>query len=134
MDKYNQKSKKIEDKPKFMNYQNIQNKNSKVKKFVIDAWEFETKMISNKKTIDETEKNDILEKDDNKMINNADLDEVVLDRNRQFSFQKIIKSDKYSKSTRGGNPIQEKKEIGGLLKTLGKQICGLIKRHKRNFE
>lgn len=147
MDKYNQKRKekekvgkiqkeekrKIEEtveKPKFMRYNNIQNKSSKVKQFVIDDWEFETKMISTKKTIDKSEKDDILEKDAIKLMAKAPANEVVLDRHRQFSFQKITKYPNFNKNQHNEKSL-EQKEIGGLLDALGRPIN---RRHEGEFE
>lgn len=116
MKKYNQREKQPE-KPKFMRYNNIQNKNTRVKQFVIEDWEFESKMISNKKTLDRGEREDILEKDA-KMLADAPANEVVLDRHRQFSFQKISNFDKFPQNKLGQKGL-EKKEIGGLLRALG---------------
>ena len=100
-----------------MQYNNVQNKNIKVKKFIIDSWDVEGDLL-NKKQIDGKEKEDILEKD-KVLLTNKKFDEVVLERNRQFSFQHIKKNLLKGKEEEKDKQ-QEKSEIGGLLKTLGK--------------
>ena len=116
MNKYNQKYKKSEEQPKFMKYNNVHKDTSKVKKFIIDTWELEDNLFLDKKKIGEKEQRDILEKDNSKLLQKNNKDVVVLERNRQFSFQHISKSEKKHPKKEGHN----KKEIGGLLNTLGK--------------
>jgi hypothetical protein len=121
------------EKQKFMKYNNVQPDKTKVKQFIIDTWELEDNLFMNKKKIDEKEKEEILEKDNTMLLNSKTKNEVVLERNRQFSFQHISKSEKKDPQTNIDK--QDKKEIGGLLKAIGrvkKHI--LMLRYKRNFE
>ena len=93
-----------------MKYNNVQAKGTKVKKFIIDSWELDENLIS-KKIIDEKEV--ILEKDKNNMLSGKE--EVIVEKNQQFSFQNIQKIKKNELKEN----VQEKQEIGGLLESLG---------------
>jgi len=134
MSKYNKKYKdQSAEKQKFMKYNNVQTDKTKVKQFIIDTWELEDNLFMNKKKIDEKEKEEILEKDNTTLLKNETKNKVVLERNRQFSFQHISKSEKKNPQT--NNEKQDEKEIGGLLKAIGRKDKHILMyRYKGDFE
>lgn len=118
MAKYNQKLQPGKGQPQYMQYNNVRGQPAKVKKFVIEAFEFEDKLLSQKKTLGEAEKNAVLEKDAGRLLPGAE--KAVFERHRQFSFQKITKTALQGKGGAPGEARPQKREIGGLLRGLGR--------------